>query len=357
MKFLPFLLVVLVFPTFLSAQVQDKRLDYDALELESQLIFINKGVAAQYFVIIKGKTYKNPTSLAILPGKIHIEVYQNRMFRKVILLNKSYLINANSENRIVFTIPWLTGEEKIFVGRKDGWIDKNYSDSDKYDEVKSILKKMISNFSNILYNPKLISYKRKYQNLLVNLDKPKKIDVVEENPEVVVIEKEVNPPKQELIPVDIDNDKWAIYLGLSTSLYLYSMTETDTLWFGGGADFGFDILVKDNFYLGYFLSAIFEPSIFMISFGITPDFHFKLSNTKNIAMSFVPLELGLRFDYFSELQVVSGFSSSLKLDVGNGYFRLGIGGYLDDSLLFRFSGGYRFSYFLGRGSSLSTEVK
>lgn len=115
--------------------------------------------------------------------------------------------------------------------------------------------------------------------------------------------------------------------------------------FGGGLNSGFSVPVKAFASVGYFISGIFEPSLFTFGGGLTPSFAFHFGENKEFSFGISPLEGFVRIDYRSHPVVTKfGLNASVQFDFKNAYCRISGGGTFDREPVMILSAGFRWDF-------------
>lgn len=303
--------------------------------LSGRIRFINEGEPGEYFVAINEDIRISPREIEVTPAtEIQVRIYQTRLFSSPVFYNGKVKVDSGSTLNIRFTIPFLISEEKEFIEKKEQAISFLEIKNPFSGEVKKELSTLIRVFSDTPFCPELQIYAKFYQEKLNRiLAEERKLQT-----STVAI------ADSEAVLYDF-NGKAFFYTGISFSALWYPVEGTYATVFGGGLNSGFSVPVKAFVSVGYFISGIFEPSLFTFGGGLTPSFAFHFGENKEFSFGISPLEGFVRIDYRSHPVVTKfGLNASVQFDFKNAYCRISGGGTFDREPVMILSAGFRWDF-------------
>lgn len=303
--------------------------------LSGRIRFINEGEPGEYFVAINEDIRMSPREIEVTPAtEIQVRIYQTRLFSSPVFYNGKVKVDSGSTLNIRFTIPFLISEEKEFIEKKEQAISFLEIKNPFSGEVKKELSTLIRVFSDTPFCPELQIYAKFYQEKLNRiLAEERKLQT-----STVAI------ADSEAVLYDF-NGKAFFYTGISFSAMWYPVEGTYATVFGGGLNSGFSVPVKAFASVGYFISGIFEPSLFTFGGGLTPSFAFHFGENKEFSFGISPLEGFVRIDYRSHPVVTKfGLNASVQFDFKNAYCRISGGGTFDREPVMILSAGFRWDF-------------
>lgn len=303
--------------------------------LSGRIRFINEGEPGEYFVAINEDIRISPREIEVTPAtEIQVRIYQTRLFSSPVFYNGKVKVDSGSTLNIRFTIPFLISEEKEFIEKKEQAISFLEIKNPFSGEVKKELSTLIRVFSDTPFCPELQIYAKFYQEKLNRiLAEERKLQT-----STVAI------ADSEAVLYDF-NGKAFFYTGISFSALWYPVEGTYATVFGGGLNSGFSVPVKAFASVGYFISGIFEPSLFTFGGGLTPSFAFHFGENKEFSFGISPLEGFVRIDYRSHPVVTKfGLNASVQFDFKNAYCRISGGGTFDREPVMILSAGFRWDF-------------
>lgn len=303
--------------------------------LSGRIRFINEGEPGEYFVAINEDIRISPREIEVTPAtEIQVRIYQTRLFSSPVFYNGKVKVDSGSTLNIRFTIPFLISEEKEFIEKKEQAISFLEIKNPFSGEVKKELSTLIRVFSDTPFCPELQIYAKFYQEKLNRiLAEERKLQT-----STVAI------ADSEAVLYDF-NGKAFFYTGISFSALWYPVEGTYATVFGGGLNSGFSVPVKAFASVGYFISGIFEPSLFTFGGGLTPFFAFHFGENKEFSFGISPLEGFVRIDYRSHPVVTKfGLNASVQFDFKNAYCRISGGGTFDREPVMILSAGFRWDF-------------
>lgn len=303
--------------------------------LSGRIRFINEGEPGEYFVAINEDIRISPREIEVTPAtEIQVRIYQTRLFSSPVFYNGKVKVDSGSTLNIRFTIPFLISEEKEFIEKREQAISFLEIKNPFSGEVKKELSTLIRVFSDTPFCPELQIYAKFYQEKLNRiLAEERKLQT-----STVAI------ADSEAVLYDF-NGKAFFYTGISFSAMWYPVEGTYATVFGGGLNSGFSVPVKAFASVGYFISGIFEPSLFTFGGGLTPSFAFHFGENKEFSFGISPLEGFVRIDYRSHPVVTKfGLNASVQFDFKNAYCRISGGGTFDREPVMILSAGFRWDF-------------
>ena len=303
--------------------------------LSGRIRFINEGEPGEYFVAINEDIRISPREIEVTPAtEIQVRIYQTRLFSSPVFYNGKVKVDSGSTLNIRFTIPFLISEEKEFIEKREQAISFLEIKNPFSGEVKKELSTLIRVFSDTPFCPELQIYAKFYQEKLNRiLAEERKLQT-----STVAI------ADSEAVLYDF-NGKAFFYTGISFSAMWYPVEGTYATVFGGGLNSGFSVPVKAFASVGYFISGIFEPSLFTFGGGLTPSFAFHFGENKEFSFGISPLEGFVPIDYRSHPVVTKfGLNASVQFDFKNAYCRISGGGTFDREPVMILSAGFRWDF-------------
>lgn len=305
--------------------------------LSGRIRFINEGEPGEYFVAINEDIRISPREIEVTPAtEIQVRIYQTRLFSSPVFYDGKIKVNPGSTMNIRFSIPFLTEEERTFIKEKNDLLFHFETDFNSAESLKKELKALADLFSETPFCLGLEIYEKYYR---------EKLNAVFESEAKTAINDFTHSGTNEIIFVENWDGKVYFYTGISFSALWYPVEGTYATVFGGGLNSGFSVPVKAFASVGYFISGIFEPSLFTFGGGLTPSFAFHFGENKEFSFGISPLEGFVRIDYRSHPVVTKfGLNASVQFDFKNAYCRISGGGTFDREPVMILSAGFRWDF-------------